>query len=425
MILNVLNKKLNSKEMQYFKKLSSMINVVNIDFQNLNNNEIKVNLSDIERDEREILIDANNALGIVFWGFPKNDDYKMKVFHSLLERENVYFVALDEEDLIEYENLKNELPDLFSRLINNYLREDGDGDNFRTLEEITKVDKSKSNSVVAGLKEIFTNRHMIWKMAYSIFQQETLKTTLGSYWHIIRDIVFFITYVLFMIFMRGFGEVEGIPVIMYLVSGLVAWYYMSDVINGGAACIKNSRGIISKVKFPVTIIPIYHAIAIFYRRGLTYIILAIVVAIYMFTNAKGVEVHIFKFIYYTFAMIMFMFAFNILLSALIAISRDFHELYKSFVRIQMYFNPIFWDITSVQNKLESINSPLAQYAIVPFKILMLNPSIYILTGYRESFGSVRGNTLFTTLVFWGIMLIMFGTGFKLQARVRSLYADII
>lgn len=425
MILNIINKKLTSTEKEKLNSLSSIIKVVNLDSYMLND-DIKIHLNDIEKDEREILIDANDCLGVVFWGFPQNDDYTKKVFHSLLERENVYFAAFDEEDIKSYETIKKDLPSLFQKLVINYLCDTFDEEKRHfTIEEITKAGKKSTNSLVAGVSEIYNNRHMIGKMAHSIFQQETLKTTLGSYWHIVRDIVFFITYVMFMLFMRGSGEVEGIPVIMYLVSGLVAWYYISDILGGGATCIKASKGIISKVKFPVTIIPIYHSIAIFYRRGLTYIILAAVVLVYVITDAPGVEVHPIKFAYYTFAMFVCMVGFSILFSALVAISRDFHELYKSFIRIQMYFNPIFWDISSVQNKLAGSSSSLVNFIEVPFNILMLNPSIYILTGYRESFGSVRTNTLETTLVFWGIVVLMYLVGFKLQARVRSLYADII
>ncbi|MFV0499924.1 MAG: ABC transporter permease [Bacilli bacterium] len=423
MILNVINKNLNEGEKKLLKELSTGTKVVNFDYGS-KNQDIKIHLRDIVDDEREILIVANDSSKVIFWGYPI-DEYDKKVYHSLLERENVYFVAVDEDGRLYYDNIKRQIPEMFSKLISKYLVLNKKCEREFLVSEVLIENNIKKNSAVESVKEITNNRHMIWKMASSIFQQETLKTTLGSYWHIVRDIVFFITYVMFMIFMRGFGEIEGIPVVMYLVSGLVAWYYMSDIIGGGVACIRNSRAIISKVKFPITIIPLYHSLAIFYRRGLTYIILVAVVAMHLIANARGVEVHPLKFIYYTISMVIFMTGFNILVSAFVAISRDFYELYKSFSRIQMYFNPIFWDMTSVQNKLANSGNAIISFMEIPFKILMLNPTVYILTGYRESFGALRTNDVLSTSVFWVIVVIMYLVGFKLQMRVRSLYADII
>ncbi len=421
MIVNVFNKKLTDVDKKYLSNISSLSRCVNIDLAK-QNSDVKVHLSDIIKDEREILIDANDATAIIFWGFPK-DLYKQKVYHSLMERNNVYFTAFNDGDVVEYDQIKETLPRLYARLVKNYIT-DNNG-NYLSVSDIVIKEVDKGNSLIAGIKEITTNHHMIWKMAHSIFQQETLKTTLGSYWHIVRDMVFFVTYVIFMIFMRGFNDIEGIPIVMYLVSGLVAWYYISDIIGGGAACIKQSRGIISKVKFPVTIIPVYHSLAIFYRRGLTYIILAVVAFSFILFSDSTVTFRPLLFIYYTVSMLVFMTGFNLLFSSFVALSRDFHELYKSFIRIQMYFHPIFWDVSSVQNKLESSGNSVIVALAVVFKVLMLSPTVYILTGYRQSFGAIRENGLLETAVFWFFVVVVYTVGFKIQAKVRKLYADII
>ncbi len=428
MIINVLNKELSPLEKQYFDKLSTYDSVVNIQTQEFEN-KVKLHHRDIINDEREILINANNCNAVVFWGFP-NEEYTSKVMHSLLERENVYFVAIEEDELLEYNKLKKNIPTLYSKLIAKFIVGDNSLDNtfegdFYDFKDIVKPEKVRRNSFIEGVSEILGNKHMIWKMAHSLFKQETLSTTLGSYWHIVRDIIFFITYILFMLFIRGTGNIDQIPVVLYLITGLVAWYFISDVYSGGATCIKNSRGIISKVKFPLNIIPVYSVLAIFYRRGMTYIILFLIVTYYLLSGTANVEVHIFKLLYYTIAMLIFTVGFSLLISSFIGISRDFHELYKSIIRIQMYFNPIFWDITSIERKLANSTSTLGIVSNWIFDVLMLNPSVYILTGYRESFGASRSNDLVGTAVFWGIVLFLYVFGFKMQSRLRSLYADVI
>ncbi|WOO86627.1 hypothetical protein RZE82_05800 [Mollicutes bacterium LVI A0039] len=275
-----------------------------------------------------------------------------------------------------------------------------------------------------GLNEVFTRVPMIMKLSYTNFLLETKNTTLGSYWHIVRDIIFFITYISFMIFMRGNGDIDGIPVILFLVSGLVPWYYISDVMNGSVNCIRNSNGIISKVKFPVTIIPFYSAIGAFYKRALTYIILAVIVIYFFATN----QLDTFKpltFLYFNAAMLIYMVSFALVFSSLISVSKDFTELYRAIQRVQMYFLPVFWDFTMIGKKL-SFSTPL--YDTIGHGILVLlklNPVAYILNGFRASFGGVNHTSPAYTLCFWIIVIVMYTIGFSLQYRLRKIYADVL
>lgn len=285
--------------------------------------------------------------------------------------------------------------------------------------KVSVIDETKF-----GINEVITNRKMLMKAAYSNFILETKNTTLGSYWHIVRDIIFFVTYITFMTFLRGNGAIEGIPAILYLVIGLVPWYFMSDVLNGGVNCIKNYRHVISKVKFPVTIIPFYNTLSAFYKRGLTYLILAVVVLVY-FIKGDIDGFRFIVFIYFNVSMILFMMAYNLVFSSLISVSNDFNELYKSIQRVQFYFLPIFWDFTMIGQKLVSSDPLTNLFGKIIYYILYLNPISYILNGFRLSVGATDHITLMYSLYFWVVTIIMFVIGFSLQYRLKKIYADVL
>lgn len=347
------------------------------------------------------------------------------IMRSLIESNVVYFTSNSITNLFEY--LKTTYHTNYTfKVIGDYTSLDFNIECY-SIEEVLKKKREKvslHDEIKYGITEILQNKMMILKLSYSNFQLETKNTTLGSYWHIVRDIIFFVTYISFMIFMRGNSDIEQIPAILYLVVGLVPWYYMSDILNGGVNCIRNNRHIISKVKFPITIIPFYYTIGAFYKRALTYLILFIVMFYYFMTG----EMTVFKpilFIYINVSMIIFMTAFNLVISSLISVSRDFTELYKSIVRVQFYFLPIFWDFTMIQDKLYSSNQLNNTIGEIIGIALKLNPIAYILNVFRVSVGATSHISPFYTSMFWLTTLILFIVGFSLQYRLRKIYADVL
>lgn len=421
MILNVIIDTLSDSQKTLLNKISSKEKASLIDLDG-NNGFKKTNLDEKDRD---ILIKANASSMIFIYGLPSPEQLLNPVIRSLVEREYVFFVC---DDLIKLDTLYKDTNKLISQRISNFiLPVDSNRDDCWTVDEVFAIKRpKKTGEIMEGITEIKDNFHIIKKLSVSTFIQETLNTSLGIYWHLVRDVIFFFTYILFMLFMRGTGSIDGLPAVVFLVTGLVAWYFISDVLSGGVNCIRSSKGIISKMHFPITIIPIYYTLSILYRRGLTYIILFAVITVSILTGVENVKIDFLSFTYYTIAMIIVMIAYSMFMSAYVTVSRDFNELYKSFVRIQMYFVPIFWDISGIIRKLDSLNFAFAGQFKAIFEIIMTcNPIVYILNGYRASFGAYNHNTTLSLVIFWVVVLGLFILGFKTQSRMRKIYADII
>lgn len=260
----------------------------------------------------------------------------------------------------------------------------------------------------------------IFKLALASAKSDTKSTTLGIYWHIIRDLVFFVAYGLFMVLIRGrSGNVEGIPTLIYLYTGLAAWFLISDYLNDGAACIKNNKKIFTKIKFPILIIPTFETIAIFIRRLISIALITIVIVLFTIFTDYAPHINILGLIYALFASFIFGVAYSLFMSSFFTISKDFRQLYKAFTRIQFYFVPVFWSTHEI-GKTFGANS-----GINIGEILEYFPFVHLVNVFRRSI-SLNEFPAFRHIAFFlFIVILLFLGGIYIQYRMRRIYADFV
>ncbi len=264
-------------------------------------------------------------------------------------------------------------------------------------------------SIKFVLTEHFYNLYMIGKLGIASSRKQTIRTSLGIWWILIRDIIYFVTFILFRVLMAGSGTIEGMNFILYLVTGLVPWFFINDTINGGVMTIKNSKAIISSIKFPITTLSTIEVIGVFGKRLFTVLILFVLCGI--FGDLR--DINIFLFIYYFLSMFILMCVYNLMVSPIIAISEDFTQLYLAMTRVLFYVVPVIWSFESLKH-----------YPSIE-KVLKLNPMVYIINGFRDAL--VLGNIpdLQFTIYFWSITIIMFIIASLVQFKLKRYYLDFI
>lgn len=253
------------------------------------------------------------------------------------------------------------------------------------------------------------NLYRIWQMGKSHMKRQTIRTSLGIGWILIRDIVYFTVFILFRYLMSGSHNVDGMHFIVYLITGLIPWFFMNEVINAGAGAIKGNSAIIKSIEFPITIIPTYEVLAIFMKRLFTIVFAFVVIGI--FGNIWDFDPLLF--IYYFLAMFILMILFNLITSAFIAISQDFNQLYLALTRILFFSLPIIWSFERIQNNFFLLT------------LLKLNPMTYIIMGFRDAFVLGSLPSLKYTIYFWGICLVLLYIGCYVQYKLRKYYSDFI
>lgn len=259
------------------------------------------------------------------------------------------------------------------------------------------------------INEHIHNFNLIRKMSMVSMKKQTLRTSLGVLWLYIHDFVYFFVFLLFRILMAGKGQIDGINNVVFLITGLIPWFFISEVLGVVSCSIKSNKAIITSIKFPISVLPTIELMGIFFKRIWTFLFIFAIAIFYGYLES----INLLLFLYYTFSLLLLMFAIMLPITAFVAVSSDFQQLYLVVIRVFLYTMPIVWGFKHIKEH------------ILLCKIVKLNPMVYILNGYRSAF--VYGNmpTLMYTLYFWLFVAAMFAFGCFVQFKLRKYYSDFM
>lgn len=252
------------------------------------------------------------------------------------------------------------------------------------------------------------NWRLIIKIAYMDSGKQTVRSSLGILWTYFRDLLFIGVFILFRMLIAGNDRISGMDSIVYLITGMIPWFFINDVLVQGGMAIRNNRGIIQSLHFPVVILPTISVFSILLKRILSFLLIFFVCILFGY----GKAFHPGLFAYYMIAMLSLMLSLNLVTTAIISVSDDFRQLYEAVLRIMIYTMPILWDFSRVK-------------AVLPNVLLRINPMVYVIKGFRDAF--VLGHTQDTlySLYFWCCVAALFLMGCFLQFRLKKYYADLI
>ena len=263
-------------------------------------------------------------------------------------------------------------------------------------------------SIKYVIKEHKNNYRLIIKMAFMDSEKQTLRSSIGIIWTYFHDILYIAVFIMFRLLISGNGKIMGINNSVYLVTGMIPWFFISDVLNQGSMAIRSNKGIIQSIRFPAVILPTISVGSIFIKRILSFFLIFIVC--WGFGYIKFF--HPLVFLYYMFCMICLTIAFNLLLTAIITISEDFRQLHNSIVRVLIYTMPIIWDFSKVNSVMVHV-------------LLRVNPMVYVVKGFRDAFVLGMTQDLIYTCYFWACVLVLFCIGSFLQYKLKKFYADFV
>jgi len=224
---------------------------------------------------------------------------------------------------------------------------------------------------ISMLKDHITWRNQIFKLAIADLRKTYSGSMLGWSWAIIRpSVTIFVFWFAFSIGLRVKLGPEGFSFFQWLLAGMVAWFYISDIWKDGAGSMRKYRYLITKMKFPVTTIPTFVSISkLLVHMGL----LVIVVVIYAFYGDMPTVYNLQLFIY---MLLMFLMGtgWALLSATLASLSKDFLNLVKTFSTAIFWLSGIMWDPRSARiENIEWLHTLLA-----------FNPVTFIVSGYRDS-----------------------------------------
>ena len=113
---------------------------------------------------------------------------------------------------------------------------------------------SKKNRML--IQEIYANRRLVWNLAKNDFKTRYSGSFLGMAWGFIQPVITVLVYWFVFTVAMGFDKIEGVPYALWLVSGLVPWFFFSDGLTGGTTSMLEYSYLVKKVVFNIDILPV-------------------------------------------------------------------------------------------------------------------------------------------------------------------------
>lgn len=223
-------------------------------------------------------------------------------------------------------------------------------------------------TLIEILKEHWEYKSQLFKLAKSDLNKKYGGSALGWAWAFIRPgITIFVFWFALAVGLRSGKNIDcEYPFFLWLVSGMIPWFYMRDMINGGAGSIRKYRFLVTKIKFPIATIPTFVSISNLMIHG----ILMIALFIIFFIFGYAPTIYWLQIPFYMLLMFIFFTVWGLFSGVLSAMSKDFLNLVRSLVTALFWLSGIIYDPQSIGNTTIE-------------NILMFNPVTLMVTGYRN------------------------------------------
>ena len=265
--------------------------------------------------------------------------------------------------------------------------------------------------ILALPAELYQNRKLVLSLAKNDFKTKYAGSYLGIVWAFIQPIVTILVY--WFVFSVGLKAVtvSYYPFVLYLVSGIVPWFFFQDALNGGTNALIEYNYLVKKVVFKISILPIVKIISALFVHVFFVAFALILCACYGYTPS----LYTLQIIYYSVCTFLFVLGLVYATSAIVIFFRDLTQIISIFLQVGVWLTPIMWDINMLSSHPWLI------------KLFKLNPMYYVVTGYRDSMLGHIGirNHASWTIYFWVVTILLFGLGSVIFKRLKPHFADVL
>lgn len=259
------------------------------------------------------------------------------------------------------------------------------------------------------VQEIWVNRKRMWRVSrfsYKVLNQDAY---LGSFWNFLNPLIQIATYwFVFGIGLRNGRDVNGYPYIIWMLAGLLPWFFMSQCITQGAGAIRSKGVNALRMRYPIATMPLETVLIALYTH---LVMVAILLATFLFWGYFP-SVYWLNLIYYVFYSVVFFTALAMVTSVFSMVAIDFQKLINSLIRLLFYITPILWSMENLP--------AWGQY------LLKCNPCLYVVDGFRESllYHIPFYRHHYEMLFFWLINLALIIWGSNLQVKYKNQFLDL-
>ena len=264
-------------------------------------------------------------------------------------------------------------------------------------------------------REIITKRRLLLELAKADFRKRFVGSYFGVVWMFVQPIVTVaIYYFVFGVGFRSGEPVAGVPYVLWLVAGIVPWFFFSEALNMGTNCLQEYSYLVKKVVFAVELLPVIKMLSCAIVHGIFILIMCVLFLCFGWAP----KLFWLQILYYSFATFMLDIALIFFTSAVQVFFKDMAQIVSICLQFGMWLTPIMWQVEQFQGR--------EVYPLLS-RVIKFNPMYYIAAGYRDSmiFGAAFWERPMMTCYYWGLTLFLLLAGLKMFHRLRPHFSDVL
>lgn len=263
--------------------------------------------------------------------------------------------------------------------------------------------------------ELYQNRRLIWKLAKSDFKKRYAGSYMGAFWALVQPVITVaMYYVVFEVIFPNrekfaSGGVEDVPFVLFLVAGLVPWFYFSEALTSAMTALLEYNYLVKKVVFKISVLPIIKIIAATFIHAFFVLVALIIACCYGYFPT----IYTLQVFYYSFCMFIFVLAISYTTCSVVIFFRDLQSIVNIVLQVGMWATPVLWNINQFDVKIQMF--------------LKINPLVYIVEGYRSAIYGRQWfwEDFYSTVYFWVITVVLFIFGALVFKKLKVHFADIM
>lgn len=264
---------------------------------------------------------------------------------------------------------------------------------------------------------LVSSRGLIWNLAKNDIKKKFAGSYFGIVWAFVQPVITVLLY--WFVFEFGLHQKASdlrtgieIPFVMWLMAGLVPWFYFQEAMNGGTGVLVEYSYLVKKVVFQIDTLPVVKMISALFTH-LFFVLFAVAV---FWVMGYPPDLYTLLVIYYSFCMIVLSTGIVYATGAVTVFFRDMKEVVAILLQIGMWVTPIMWNFEAM--------TQIPGWAAV---LLKLNPMYYIVSGYRNALIHKIGfwENWGLTIYFWVVTILILIVGTSVFKRLRPHFADVL
>jgi lipopolysaccharide transport system permease protein len=255
------------------------------------------------------------------------------------------------------------------------------------------------------LRELWRFRELVFFLAQRDVKVRYKQTALGVAWVLLQPLL---AMGIFSIVFGQRGLTTGnVPYPLFVVSGLVPWFYFSNATSGASGSIVANTQLISKVYFPRLAIPLAAVLA-----NLVDLSVGLLLELVLLVGF-GIPLgwHLLAIPLLVVLTVLTALGVSVWLSALDVQYRDVRYAVPFFIQVWLFATPVIYSVGDVPERWRTL--------------LALNPMTGIIEGFRWALLGTGDPPLAAIAGTIAIVLVLLGTGSLYFRRMERTFADVI